>query len=285
MFKWLKRKLNYLLPDDIDEGMMSCTFCTIKLGEKISIPENCICLVTYKDKVYNTLQTGNHTLNKELLLDLYQKQLKKQNELIKLKVDFFFINTKAFTYSFDYFDKVPINNKLSKILFNVKININVEQHDLFSSNILSEFASVSALSCEQLILDYVQILIKQFFLHKELDNFSIPESTHEEIKEKLTKQLKKIGLSLNLLKVSITSNNKESKTNLAIKQNHQENIMMGKENKTNYLTQNTIDQTENKYYNEENSITKNKPLTHCPKCNCKVINGSLYCHRCGNYLK
>ena len=281
MFQWLKRALNNLLPSDIDKGMMSCNFCTIKIGDKIKIPENCVCLVTYKDKTYNTLQPGSYTLSKELLIDLYQKQLKNEKELKKLKVDFFFVNTKDFSYNFDYIDKIPICGKLKKLIFNVNINLNVSNCQVFASNVLSEFSSVNALSCERLILDYIENLIRNFFLHKELEDYSIPENMQSELKDKLANQLEKIGISLNLFKISISCNKKE--TTIQSFSESANNFSQETDiSKIEHDKQNTIDQNQNLYYNEQNNTKKNS--THCHNCGCKIIKGSLYCHRCGKPL-
>lgn len=281
MFKWLKRALNNLLPSDIDKGMMSCNFCTIKIGDKIKIPDNCVCLVTYKDKTFNTLQSGSYTLSKELLIDLYQKQLKNKKELKKLKVDFFFVNTKDFSYNFDYIDKIPVSGKLNKLIFNVNMNLNVNNYRVFASNVLSEFASVNAISCERLILDYIENLTRNFFLHKVLEDYSIPETMQSELKDKLMKQLEKIGIALNLFKISISSNKKDTKNIFFDEPDN--NISTESEiRKTESDNQNTIDQNENLYYNEQNNTKKN--LTHCTNCGCKIIKGSLYCHICGKPL-
>ena len=116
MFSWFKKRLNVLLPNDINNGFMNANLCTVKTNSKITIPKNVIGFVSYKDKVYLEMQEGEYTINKENLPDLYKRQGGNKRTLKHIKVDFFFINTKAFDINFSYTDKIPVNAKNVKII-------------------------------------------------------------------------------------------------------------------------------------------------------------------------
>ena len=113
MFGWFKSKLN-LIPNDASKGMLTSNFSTFKLGEKLVIPENLVCLLKYKDKTYKELTPETYSLNKEFLLDLYSKQIKGKKKLKELKADLYFINLSSFNFEFEYTDKIPIN-KVKKL--------------------------------------------------------------------------------------------------------------------------------------------------------------------------
>ena len=280
MFNWLKMKFRNLVPSDLSKGMMSSYFGTIKLGEKLTVPVDCVCFVSYKDKIYNTLTSGTHNLSKELLIDVYQKQLKNNKQLKQLKLDLFFVNKSEFTYTFDYIDKIPVNKKSTKVLFSICANINIDNPNLFCSNILAEHASINCATCERVVLTHIEYLLRHAFLHEELSCLEINNDLKEKITTKLTKQLKKVGICLNLLKISVTSKNKTSTNSQFFKENSFNNnndIELKNDH-------DIIDQTTKLLYNE-NTSKETAKLTHCPNCNCKVIRGSLFCHRCGKTLR
>ena len=89
MFNFFKSK-THLIPADLSKGMMTSNFCTIKIDEKLTIPDYASCLICYKDKVYYELNAGTYTLSKEMLIDIYQKQSKHNRKIKNLKLDFYF---------------------------------------------------------------------------------------------------------------------------------------------------------------------------------------------------
>lgn len=40
MFNWLKNKLNNLIPSDLNKGFLTSNYVTVKVGDKITIPQN-----------------------------------------------------------------------------------------------------------------------------------------------------------------------------------------------------------------------------------------------------
>lgn len=293
MFNFFKFGKTNFIPSDINKGMMSSNFCTFKLGETLTLPENINCLICYKDKIYYSLESGSHKLSRESLLDLYEKQSKNNKKLKKLKIDFYFINKKTFSYNFSYIDKVPINDKLTKILFDVKIDLNVSDNKLFYKFVVFDWASADSYHTEELVLNYVELGIRNYFLKRKLSGSTISANQQTELEEKLTKHLNNVGLEFRNLELKLTPKTKivvapapkgsffdveiPSFNNIENHINVKENLNEIEETKTNIVDQTTqIDYTNNETFTNE-SAQQNL----CPICKCKLITGSPYCHRCG----
>lgn len=282
MFNIFKYK-THLIPTDLKKGLMSSTFCTIKLNEKLTIPENTVCLVCYKDKVYNELKSGTFTLSKELLLDIYEKQAKRNRKLKKLKLDLYFANTNTFEYKFNYVDKIPLNNKLTKLIFDISFSVKIENVKTFYKFVVSDWASADAFHTEESLFDYIEEYLRKLYLKQKLTSTHIENDKLENLKNKLTKHLEKIGLNLINFNLKLSP-----KTQIMVESHEKSNFFDPIEQETlkksNEITENSIDQTENLVYtnNEINNTKQNQLENICPNCKSKIIVGSIYCHRCGH---
>ena len=280
MFGWFGKQ--NLTPDDVNKGMLTSNFVCFKIGEKLIIPNNVICFVRYKDKTYKELPTETYSLNKELLLDLYTKQLKGKKKIKKLKADLYFVNLAPFNLDFEYVDKVPINNVLTKLLFNINVNVSVNNANAFSKFIIYENTAASSFETEQIVINFIESIIKKFYLKRKLNSNNLNNELKQELFAFAQKQLNKVGIDLNSLDVAIhsKSSNKEKSlnknSNFFNDKTQQPNESVEDEELKNLTTStNKLDQT------EEISYTEHTNENVCPNCKSKLIKGSIFCHKCG----
>lgn len=285
MFNLFKRK-QHLLPSDVKNGMLTSNFATFKVGEKLDLLENLVCYIRYKDKTYKELTSGSYALNKEFLLDLYTKQLKRKDKIKTLKADLYFVNLNAFKYEFEYVDTIILNGAKSKVLFNVNVSLQVEDSKTFTQLLIYENTAPTAETTKNLLIDFAEECIRKYFLKKKLETINLSLDMQQELSVTLTKYFKKLGVSVVESKVILfkkttkTSKEDSSKNSISVSNStpnnnaevaNEDNIREKKEN----LTHNSVDQTENLIYN------KNANTNLCPQCQCKMIAGSLFCHICG----
>ncbi|MCQ2564696.1 MAG: hypothetical protein MJ152_02410 [Clostridia bacterium] len=296
MFGWLKKKLNSFVPTDINKGMLTSNFCNVKIGSTITIPSGVICYVSYLDKIYLELIEGTYILNEATLPTLYKKQLGKKDKIKHIKVDFFFVNLSSFNLSLVYIDKIPINNKLTKLTATANFTCSVSDARLFRDVVLSHFASVYAYQTERLVMDFSEEFLRNFFLHKKLNSCTLDAETNNELVENFTKYLAKMGVKLTNLVLNFQPfvTKQPSNPEKEIKRgffddspttpsfdwgNHDEQTtQVNQEKELEEEVKETapvLDQAQENAYNT--TIQQDK----CPRCGCKMIKGSIYCHRCG----
>lgn len=308
MFSWLKNKLNSIIPDDIQKGVITSNFCTIKNGSKISVPTGVVCYINYKDKNYLELNAGEYTLNETTLPELCEKQKGKNKKLKKIKIDFYFVNTKQFDISFTYKDKVEIQNRLAKLIFTIKYNCNaIDSKKLFKS-ILYIIPDPDSVSSAILINDYLKESLMNYFFKRDLENIHLTSDMKEEIKNRISKSLAKIGLQLNSFEILIEERVKRKKSsnteishtgffdsfNDSLTQSKQGTDQVDKNFVANKIVAEksieNVDQNKKKEYTssdqanttiDTHSSNENSSISICPRCQNKLIKGSKYCHRCG----
>jgi len=268
VFNLFKNKLNYLVPSDISKGLVSSNFVTIKIGDKITIFDDIVCFVTYKDRFFYEFTAGTYILSKETLLDLYDRQRKGQKNLKKLKIDFFFVNTRAFDFPLSYADKVIYHDRLTKLLFEANINLSVTDAKKFCTAICHEVYSTTALHSNDLVLSYIENDIRTYFLRKRLDSLDLGNNIICDIRDKISKSLTKIGISLNQF-------------SLRIAEKSDGNVQRKKFFSSSHKNTNLTQEIENKFDQTQKTEYTNHQETLCPQCKSKLIKGSLYCHRCG----
>lgn len=282
MFNLFNIKHN-LIPKDVNNGMLTSLFTTFKVDEKIDIPENVICFIRFKDKTYKEISTGTYSLNKEFLLDLYTKQLKNKKKLKVLKADLYFINLNTFNIEFEYTTKIIYNHIKSKILFNIKVNVNVNDAKKFKNFIIYENNSARSIDTEKILINYLEDLCKRFYLKKNLSSLTVDSETKQELFAYINKYLNKIGVVTNDLNITLfkhasigkieqTTSNFFSKTeSIEESSSLHSNSEQIVEN-----TSNSVDQP------KENNYTKNSTNKEtCSQCGCVIIKGSIFCHKCG----
>ena len=283
MFNWLKNKLNNLVPGDANKSFLTSNFTKVKVGDKITIPENFVCFVCYRDKTYAELKSGTYSLDESLLPNLYNKQKKKRKKIKKLDLDFFFVNLSEKTFNVSYVDKIPVKRKTTKLNFEIEATLNVCDAKGFNKYMCAEFYQPVALTTNNYVEDLLQELVKKYFLKVRLEDYCVPQNIIESTNETLKKSLAKIGLNLKQFKLS-TSNKKDAnskKFTFATKSNteiNNENLS----NKQEKLL-NNVDQTEKLNYNSNEPTQQNNNI--CSSCGAKIIKGSIFCPRCGNILR
>lgn len=278
MFNWFKGKQN-LVANDVKNAMLTSNFVSFKLGEKLVIPEDIVCFVRYKDKTYKELHGGDYALNKEFLLDLYTKQLKSKDKVKKLKADLYFVNLKPFNLEFEYVDKLPLNKVKEKFLINVKFSIQVQDSKIFSKTLIYENTAPTAETTKNLIISYAENFVRTYFLKQKLTSPYITTEQQKAINSLLINKFKKLGVCLNESKVDIfKKTNKISHTETKQFTPIYENIEKNNDENFENIEEKpiiNIDQQQEKGYNLNNNSNT------CPKCNNKLIKGSIFCHKCG----
>lgn len=273
MFNFFKNKQN-LIPNDVFDGMMTSKFCEIKPNAKINIDNNIVCFVSYKDKVYLTLTEGNHQLSEHNLKDLIAKQSKSGNPK-QLKVDLFFVNKNPFNLTNSFTIKYPISKQKTKVRFEYTINLNVSDENKFLKTILTELALPNIASTNKVVFSYIDEIIYFYFLKKNLNSINLPFEIKDNLKQKIAKQISKIGLTLTNFNINLyPTDSKLNKTSIFV------------DNKEN-TNKEEIHTTQNNC--EINTNTLDKPITNednidkniCPNCGSKRIKNSIFCYRCG----
>ena len=274
MFNWFKNQ-HTLIPNDINNGLMTTKLCGgLKLGSKIVIPSDIVCFVSYKDKIYQSLETGSYTLDEKLLQELYTKQA-KDNKTKRLKIDLFFINKKKFSIDTAFKDKIPVSHKMTK--FDIRINTQISVHNAltFTNYILNDVATITAEESIDLFRDYIEIFSKNFLVKIELTENDFSEDIRSNFQEKLAKYLTKIGVTLHSLTIDLDTKDKVEKK--ASFFNHLDTLPTKDDKTIKETEQKPVDDTTKTEYTNEDK--------YCPNCNMKLIQGSAYCHRCGYEIK
>jgi len=298
MFGWLKNKFNSYLPSDINKGFMSSYFCKIKLGNKLTVPENMVCFLHYRDKLYLELPAGTHILDANNLKALCERQFKKEKQK-KVYADLFFVNLKAFSRTVEFKYKIPVNNRSTKLIINSKFEMQVTDAGKFNKFIQSEMASPNVEKTDGVVEGYFEDFLRNYFLRKELDSYTLSSSMENDLKNKATAFFAEFGGDLISFQITFKPLNKKETISESIKEekpisifNQTEEKQDNKEEKTNFsilenssmLNTNTYDNNANKSI-PQNKSTQLNSSNLCPKCRNKIVKNSWYCHRCGYKLK
>lgn len=266
MFKIFNFNKSIPVPTDVHKGLMSNSLCRgVRLGTKIDVPKDTTCFVNYKDKTYKVLEHGTYTLNDSLLQDLYEKQ-SKGRKIKKLNIDFFFVNKRRVTISSKFKDRIPVNKRMTIFNVNISTTITVYNPEILAKFMLRDVATITAEQSTQLFSDYIEIFTRNYLLKVNLTNYELPNDVINTYRDKLTKYLHKMGVTLIELGVSIGSRNAPEKTNFF---NHLD----------------IIDSKEKANSNSPTTVINGESGKYCTNCNIKLIDGSIFCHRCGQIIK
>lgn len=277
MFGWFK-KFNRLLPDDVQKGFMTSNFCVVKLGETIEIPENVVCFVTYKDKKYLELQTGKHELSRELLLDLFTKQVKKDEKIKKIKADFYFINKTPLNLDRSFVNRLYYKTCSSKSFIDFKITANIDNVKNFYNFIRTDYAFVSGKQSVSQLLDYIEEFLRKYFLRKTLETSNLTEAIILDLNNKLQNLLKSIGISLTNFEIKISTKEFVNEKNENSEFNFFETDKM---NLDKPLETNQVVEITNENQTQTNAQEEKINDDICPQCKAKKIKNSVFCTKCG----
>lgn len=283
MCLWFLKKKKELLPSDFNKGLMTANFSSFKVGTKLTIPNNCVCFLSYKDKVYLKLTEGTTILNQDSIPALHLKQAKRKNKIKKYAIDLFFINTSSFSFSLEYLDKIPVQSKLTKIIFSYNFDLSIVDSNKFFDFVTGNVAFTNSNITENLVLDIIEQFLRRYFLHKTLESSNISLDMKEDINNRLNKHVQKIGLQLK--NFTLKTYNVKGKSNQPVSTPDQQSIFSTpKDNKPidekpNLSYDTNIQSIEKTAPQDSNQINESNGL--CPKCKSKIVNGAIFCHRCG----
>lgn len=309
MFNWLKKLFNpnKLLPKDVETGLMTSMFCNVKFGEKLTVPDNCVCYLSYRDKIYGEFAAGSYDLDEKALDQIAAKQFKSNSKKKKqIKFDLFFVNLGNFEYETRQKETIPLDKKLTKIEIKTNFACMVTDATKFRKYALSFYALIRPVDAENLVKNFVCEHINKYYLKREL--FSPIEDAAESasFKAYINKKAEKFGFTFNNLSMAFWIKTKatkqpekqtqtkqfsffESQNTIAPSQNRQQTAQQNNtldENENVSLTQEkNIDNAPNKEYNlsnaEQVSAKEQTKEDICPNCQNKRIANSAFCHRCG----
>lgn len=283
MCLWFWKKKNELLPSDFNKGLMTANFSSFKVGTKLTIPNNCVCFLSYKDKVYLKLTEGTTILNQDSIPALHLKQAKRNNKIKKYAIDLFFINTSSFNFALEYLDKIPIQSQLTKVIFSYNFNLSIVDSNKFFDFVTGNVAFTNSNITEGLVLDIIEQFLRRYFLHKSLESINISLDMKEDINNRLEKHIEKIGLQLK--NFTLTTYPVKGKSNQPILTTNPQSMFSSPK------AEKTIDEKPNLSYDtnvqsiekiapqDSNQTNENNNL--CPNCKSKIVNGAIFCHRCG----
>ncbi len=284
MFNWLKRLLkpNKLLPKDVNDGLMTSMFCTAQIGDKLVVPENCICFLSFKDKIYAEFPAGEHTLEEKTVENLIIKQFGKDfSKNKKLKFDLFFVNMNKFTFSTSQNEKVPVNKRLNKVELKTNFTCQVFEPNKFQQTALGFYGLIRPIDAQHLVQNFVVENLNKFYLKR---SFTIPIdcfAESETVKVFLNKKAAKIGLEFVRFDLTIWVKSKNNSV-----QNTEKSFFCNAENANlSQTSSKSIDNEPKKEYslNIEPNVhqTQQQETNVCPNCQCKRIANATYCHKCG----
>ena len=265
VFNWFKNK-HSLIPDDIDEGIVSSNFCDVKLNSKIAVHENIVCFVTYKDKLYLTLTAGEYEFNTATLPEIYRKQAKNE-KLKKVLLDLFFVNMNEFVYDFSLNEKVKINRDEAHLKFDIMSKYKVKNPTVIFKYIQNEFEIPTAKASNDCINYLIKDITKKQIYKTKFAEPTLSINQAEAISDKVKNEFLKIGIEVTQFYISLANNPNEIMP--------KKKIEMPKIEET---PAPPIDQPEKKEYTEENTQKT------CPNCGMKLIPNAMFCHRCGKVL-
>lgn len=289
MFNWLKNlfRQTKLVPKDVENGLMTSMYYTIKIGEKLNVPDGCVCFLSYKDKNYATFEAGEHVLNEDCLADLGAKQANSLKNKKTVKIDLFFVNLKSFSYNVIQKETVPVDKKLCKLELKTNFACNVVDAIKFQKYALAFYALIRPIDAQHLVQGFVQENVNKYYLKRSLISPIDNQLEAEYLKDYLNKKAQKFGLNFSRVELSIW--NKNNLTTDKIQKSFFAAPQPQKEQESQDLPTKNIEEsvdkpTEKEYaFNVENNNANEKVEQQeiCPICKCKRIANATFCHKCG----
>ena len=170
-------------------------------------------------------------------------------------------------------DKIPVHKKMTRFNINISAEISVHNPETIAKYIFRDVATITSEQSMNLLSDYIEIFTKRFFFKVNLDNYELTNDISSNYRDKLTKYLYKIGITLTKLSISIGNKNSPEKSSGFF--NHLDII----DAETNDI------QLKSASDSSVEPIEKNNTADYCTSCNNKLIDGSMFCHKCGELVK
>lgn len=285
LFNLFKNKREYLPKDTTSCLITSCNL-EVKLNTPITLPENVICFVGFKDKIY--LKTNNQlNVDENNLNQLFQKQAKKNKNLKTLNFDLFLVNCNDQSKNFNFNQKIRIGKTDHKANFQLETVLKVYDAEKFKDIVLSFYALPTAEDGYDCVAMYILDFLKPYLNKIKLETPDL--KLHQQIiAEKIGNILKKLGLELKTFKLDFSVKDAEfEKRKPQVTENLFQNLPL-KDDVQNETQSKNVDLNTQIIYNnnQEKQTTHDTPgQLLCPCCKAKVITNAVYCHRCGQVLK
>ena len=248
---------NKIMLDNLTDIMSTRINKNIKLDTKIFIPDDFVGLVYYKDCFLFSLESGEYKLDKKTFEKVIEKNKKRNRNIKKPTYNFnlHYVSTKDLNISMQFNAVMSFKDK-SK--YNLIANYSISNPLVFSKELLTTWYKTT----NKRTISYIHSWFKEFseYLVKKYDKTQLNNT--ENLTNFANKFFKKYGITINTIKVS---NNKSSFFEPLNTQPKSEKI------ETNNISFNSFQQNSNEHY--------------CPRCQAKLIQGSIYCVRCGEKLK
>lgn len=253
MFFFKSKKINL---QNLNDTMSSVVNKKIKFDTKIEIPQNFVGLFYYKDKYIMSLNSGEYKFQGDLFYKLVEKNRKHNQDLNKQP---------KFDFNLHYVSTNNQNIKITmkkfvgfskRITYSLNANYNIFDSKTFASHILLTWYKTT----NDRTLSIINCWFKEFLEYCNSKKYKINGS----LEENANKYFKKYGIIINNIKIN--SDNKI------------ENNFFN--NSADPPTSETIFQQQLQNTNLNISVDHDR---YCPNCQSKLIEGSLFCHKCGYY--
>lgn len=241
--------------DKLTDIMSTKVVKNIKMDTKISIPNDFVALIYYKDCYLFSLDSGEYKFDKNTFGKVIEKNKRRNRNIKKPTFNFnlHFISTKDFNINMQF---KAINSFKDKNKYSLSANYSILNPLAFSKEILITWYKTT----NNRTLSYIKDWFKEFseYLVRKYDKVNLNNS--QMLLTFSNRFFKKLGISINNIRVSSNKSTFFEPINTPI---------------TNEKVENN-----NVSFNSQSNNEK-----YCPKCQAKLIQGSAYCVRCGHSLQ
>lgn len=245
-----KIKLNQL-----DDVMSTKVNKNIKGETKISIPDNFVALVYYKDCYLFSLNTGEYKLEsddfKKVIKRNERKNRKRKKSLYSFNIHYINITSQSLVLEFK-----SITSFKNKKKYYLNASYYISNPKSFANELLITWYKTT----NNRTIAYINSWFKEFFENAFRKRDKISFSNNELLREYANKYFKKFGITIQ----SISISPEQTKTFTTEQPNVIKEVNLNQENYT-------INKVEPKSY-------------YCNKCQAKIISNSAFCVRCGEKI-
>ncbi|MBQ8430949.1 MAG: zinc ribbon domain-containing protein [Clostridia bacterium] len=252
MFFFKSKKINLKNLNDI---MSSTIHKNIKFDTKIEIPENFIGLFYYKDKFILSLNSGEYKFQGDLFYKIVEKNRKHNqdpNKQPKFNFNLHYISLQNQEIEFSIKKFVSFSKRLE---YTIKANYRICENKNFANEILLTWFKTT----NERTLSYINNWFKDF-----LDYYLSKKYKAEgNVEETANKYFKKYGIIINKIEIKSNNNIENNFFNHTIDNSQCEQLP------TQQINYKKLDVSSSEHF--------------CSNCQCKLIEGSIFCHKCGYF--
>lgn len=250
---------NKIKLETLDDIMSTSINKGVKLGTKITIPQNFIGLFYYSDKYLFSLPSGEYNFQLDTFNKVIKSNRKKFNKNEKPSYDFLIHYTNLSRQKIDL-DFFVTSNFKQKIKYNLKAVYEISSPQEFASEMLITWYKTTS----KRTLKILNSWFKNFAIENFRKKIKQDKNLNNQILENANKYFKNYGITICDIKLTKTQENLTIEENIPTTQNREEKVFIN-----------------------NNSQAKNSPnypqpkKLFCPNCQSKVYQNSDYCHICG----